>query len=298
MELTSLDLNLVVALRALLTERNVTHAGYRIGLSQPAMSSALARLRRHFSDDLLTRVGNHYELTALGTTLLGTTSAACDMLERVFTSQPDFEPAREEREFTLLTSDYALVTFGGPLTRTIAELAPGIRLRFQQIGSGIVESIEGVLSRVDGLIIPHGLFSGYPTVELYEDNWVCVTDAEDASELSLTSLTQRPWVIYQRAYDVVIGKQLGVLGVDLQVAVSVDSFTVIPALIVGTDRIAMLQERLARQLQRQYPIRIAQPPFKAMPLKEAMWYHPAHTQDAGHLWLRETVATVAKSLQK
>jgi DNA-binding transcriptional LysR family regulator len=103
--LASLDLNLVVALRALLEERNVTNAGRRIGLSQPAMSAALARLRRHFDDDLLSREGGRYELTALGLALLDRTANACDLLERVFTSQADFDPTREEHEFTLIATD-------------------------------------------------------------------------------------------------------------------------------------------------------------------------------------------------
>ncbi|CAM5591605.1 HTH-type transcriptional regulator YidZ [Streptomyces alboniger] len=118
MNLASLDLNLVVALRALLEERNVTNAGRRIGLSQPAMSAALARLRRHFGDDLLSRVGGHYELTALGLALLARTATACDLLERVFTSQAVFDPAREEHEFTLIASDYAVAVFGAELART------------------------------------------------------------------------------------------------------------------------------------------------------------------------------------
>ena len=84
MSLSGLDLNLVLSLRALLEERNVTRAGQRVGLSQPAMSAALARLRRHFDDDLLSRVGKQYELTALGRALLNRTSTACDLLERVF----------------------------------------------------------------------------------------------------------------------------------------------------------------------------------------------------------------------
>src|SRR5579863_7300856 len=105
--LAGLDTNLVVALRALLTERNVTRAGQRIGLSQPAMSAALARLRRHFGDELLVRSGAGYELTPLGTVLLDRAVAACEMLERLFASQASFEPDNEEREFVILTSDYA-----------------------------------------------------------------------------------------------------------------------------------------------------------------------------------------------
>ena len=108
MNLAGLDMNLVVALRALLAERNVTRAGERIGLSQPAMSAALGRLRRHFGDELLARKGSGYQLTALGVVLLDRTEVACEMLEQVFGSQLRFDPAREEREFVILTSDYAV----------------------------------------------------------------------------------------------------------------------------------------------------------------------------------------------
>lgn len=92
--LARLDLNLVVALRALLEERKVTRAGQRVGLSRPAMSAALARLRKHFDDDLLARVGGHYELTALGRVLLDRTATAYDVLERLFASR--FRSARRE----------------------------------------------------------------------------------------------------------------------------------------------------------------------------------------------------------
>ncbi|CAM5602415.1 HTH-type transcriptional regulator YidZ [Streptomyces fumanus] len=124
MNLARLDLNLVVALRALLEERNVTRAGQRVGLSQPAMSAALARLRRHFDDDLLARVGGRYELTALGQVLLDRTSTAYDLLERLFASQADFDPARESREFKLLASDYAVAVFGAELARGRARWRP------------------------------------------------------------------------------------------------------------------------------------------------------------------------------
>jgi DNA-binding transcriptional LysR family regulator len=108
-------MNLVVALRALLAERNVTRAGERIGVSQPAMSAALARLRRHFGDELLARKGSGYELTVLGVVLLDRTEVACGMLELVFGSQARFDPAREHREFVLFSSDYAVTVIGDRL---------------------------------------------------------------------------------------------------------------------------------------------------------------------------------------
>lgn len=169
MNLAGLDMNLVVALRALLSERNVTRAGQRVGLSQPAMSAALARLRRHFGDELLIRGGSGYELTALGTVLLDRAAAACEMLERVFASQASFEAAGEEREFTVLTSDYAVAVYGTLLAREVSALAPGIRLVFRTVPATVTESPEALLSTVDGLLMPHGVISDLPAVDLFRD---------------------------------------------------------------------------------------------------------------------------------
>ena len=154
--LAGLDMNLVVALRALLAERNVTRAGQRVGLSQPAMSAALARLRRHFGDELLVRKGTGYELTALGAVLLDRTAVACEMLERVFGSQPRFDPAREEREFVILASDYAVAGLrrrAGPRDQRAGAAGPA------HLPSGVRRVTEippAQLSTVDGLLMPHG----------------------------------------------------------------------------------------------------------------------------------------------
>ena len=298
--LASLDLNLVVALRALLEERNVTHAGRRIGLSQPAMSAALARLRRHFDDDLLARSGGHYELTALGLALLDRTAAACDLLERVFTSQAEFDPAHEEHEFTLLASDYAVAVFGAELARTVHAEAPGIRLRFQQAPPGITEGTAALLSTADGLLLPHGIIRGFPTVELYRDRWVYLVaddNPEVGEELTLDDLARLPWVTYQRAYDAPAARQIGMLGIEPRVEVSVDSFQLMPLLVAGTRRVALIQGHLADRLDGLVPVRVMEPPYDAVPLQEALWWHPVHTHDAAHIWLRETAARVAEAIR-
>ena len=104
--LASLDLNLLVSLDALLQERSVTRAATRMGLSQPALSASLARLRRHFGDELLTRVGNEYRLTPLAVQLKELSRLALSGVERVFDAQTEFDPASSRREFSLLVSDY------------------------------------------------------------------------------------------------------------------------------------------------------------------------------------------------
>ncbi|MGW6010037.1 LysR family transcriptional regulator [Streptomyces sp. NPDC055210] len=299
MNLARLDLNLVVALRALLEERNVTRAGERIGLSQPAMSAALARLRRHFDDDLLARVGAHYELTALGQVLLDRTSTAYDLLERLFASQAHFDPAKENREFRLMASDYAVAVFGTELARVVHEEAPGIRLRFSQTPPTVVDDTATLLSATDGLLMPHGVVSGFPATDLYEDRWVFVVSADHpgvGDRLTRADLARLPWVTYQRTYDSPAVRQLGMLGIEPRVEVSVDSFQLLPLLVAGTRRIALVQARLARLLAPLAAVRVVPPPYEAVPLREALWWHPVHTHDAAHIWLRETAARVGQQL--
>jgi len=298
--LASLDLKLVVALRALLEERNVTKAGRRIGLSQPATSAALARLRHHFDDDLLSRVSGRYELTALGRALLDRTATACDLLERVFTSQADFDPAREEHEFTLVASDYAVAVFGAELARTVHAEAPGIRLRFKQASTELIEDTTTLLSSVDGLLMPHGIIRGFPAVDLYRDSWVYLVaddNPEVGDELTLDDLARLPWVTYQRTYDAPAARQIGMLGIEPRVEISVDSFGLMPQLVAGTRRVALIQRRLAEQLGGVVPVRVLEPPYVAVPLQEALWWHPMHTHDAAHIWLRETAARVGEAVK-
>ena len=301
MNLAGLDMNLVVALRALLTERNVTRAGERVGIGQPAMSAALARLRRHFGDDLLARKGSGYELTALGKVLLDRTEVACEMLELVFGSQPRFDPAREHREFTLLSSDYAVAVIGERLARRISAEAPHVRITFRQIPATLVEDPAAHLSTVDGLFMPHGIISGLPAVELFRDRWLCAVAAdhpEVGQSITLEQLAALPWAIYQRVYDAPVARQLSLLGIEPRVQVSVDNFQMLPGMVAGTRRVAMIQALLAARLGLGpgSGIRLLECPFDAVPVQEALWWHPVHTHDAGHLWLRDSVAAIGAGI--
>jgi DNA-binding transcriptional LysR family regulator len=296
--LAGLDMNLIVVLHALLAERNVTRAGQRIGLSQPATSAALARLRRHFGDELLVRKGAGYELTALGAVLLGRTDVACEMLERVFGSQPHFNPEQEEREFVILASDYAVTVFGVELAREISARAPRVRIAFRQPSETYMDDPPGHLSTIDALLMPHGIVAGLPAVELFTDRWVCAV-AEDNPEvgtsITLSQLAALPWAAYQRANAASVTQQLSMLGIEPRIQVLVDSFHLLPSLVAGTRRVAMIHELLAERLGLGLPgsgIRLLDCPFDAFPVQEALWWHPVHTHDAGHAWLRQMASAV------
>ena len=104
---------------------------------------------------------------------------------------------------------------------------------------------------------------------------------------------------YQRTYDAPAARQLGMLGIEPRVEVSVDSFQLLPHLVAGTRRVAMVQERLADRLRtaRTRP-RSWNLPYEAVPLQEALWWHPVHTHDAAHIWLRRKAEEVGATLME
>src|SRR4051812_21333840 len=172
--LASLDLNLLVSLDALLQERSVTRAAARMGLSQPALSASLARLRRHFGDELLSRVGNEYRLTPMAVQLRDLARLALSGVERVFDAQTEFDPAKSNREFHLLVSDYVVAILGDTIAQLLAEEAPYTRLRLSANSPSAVDRAEQVLLSTDLLVLPHGFVTDLSHQDLYRDEWVCI----------------------------------------------------------------------------------------------------------------------------
>lgn len=289
--LRNLDLNLLLSLDALLRERNVTRAAESLGLSQPAVSAALARLRRHFNDELLQRTGNRYVLTALAEQLADRTGVALTGVQRVFDATPDFDPGTARREFTLMVSDYAAAVLGDELATTVAHEAPGVRLRLLQQSIYAVDHARETLRAVDGLVLPHGFLTDIPSVDLYEDRWVCVVSEDNTSvgdSLTLQDLATLPWVFtyHQPTAFTPAAQQMRVLGIEADVHIVVESFLAVPFLVAGTTRVALLQERLARRLAPAAKVRVLECPWEVVPLKEALWWHPSLRGDPAHTWLR------------
>jgi DNA-binding transcriptional LysR family regulator len=302
MQLASLDLNLLVALDALLCEASVTRAAARLRLSQPALSASLAKLRRHFDDELLRRVGNSYELTPLAIQLKQRTGFALDAVDRVFASQPVFDPAQDGgREFRVLGSDYAMAVVGQAVSRLFRERAPGLRLRLAPHSTEMIENAAEVLRTVDGILLPHGFLMDVPCTDLYEDAYVCLVAADNphvGDRLTMSDLAELPWVLTYHgptAYTPA-GRQLQMLGVEPHVQVVVESFLALPYLIAGTDRIALVQARLAPRLVAMGDVRALPCPFDAVPLRQALWWHPINERDPAHRWLRDLLVEACSGL--
>ncbi|MBU3064788.1 LysR family transcriptional regulator [Nocardia sp. NEAU-G5] len=300
-ELRGLDNNHLYALHALLVERTVTGAAARLERTQPTLSAALARLRRLFGDELLTRVGNHYRLTPFAEQLLPLVSVAVAAVERVFAARSQFDPAGSDRVFTVVSSDYGISVAGARLVALLSERAPGTAVRFRPVTPETLNRPPEFARTVDGVFMPRGYLDLPRTRDLYRDRWVCITSADNpaiGSELTMADLSRLPWV---STFDDPLGRgsawrQMELLGVVPRVCATADSFLAMPYLVRNTGGIAMMQHRVAKSVAAALGIRTLELPFDAVPLVEAFWWHPIHDTDAGHAWFRAVLGEVAAQL--
>ncbi|SDT09384.1 LysR family transcriptional regulator [Actinoplanes derwentensis] len=294
------DLNMLTALDALLTECSVTRAAERLQISQPAMSSALARLRRHFGDDLLIRAGQSYQLTPLAARLAAAAADVVAAADQVLSAQPDFDPVQSRRTFTVIMSDYAVTVLGAAVAALIDQRAPHVRLHVQPTTRQNVDQAADELREVDLLVLPHGIVTGLPHHNLYQDEWACLVDAAADAELTVEDLAVRSWVLtYHDGTAITTGaRELRTHGIDLDARLVVESYTVLPALIAGTDRVALIQRQLGAAMAESGRVRMVECPFPTAPVVEAMWWHPGHENDPAHRWLRRCFADAAIEVQQ
>ena len=159
MALGGIDLNLLIVLQALLEEGNVTRAGVRLGMPQPAVSNALARLRRHYRDELLLRTGNGYDLTPLARSLLPSVQESTRLIGRTFSPGQSGQAPVNGRTFTICLSDYSMTVLGEPLLRRVHDLAPDARIQLRLATRELADADRGLLG-YDLLIGPPRPSSG------------------------------------------------------------------------------------------------------------------------------------------
>lgn len=299
MNLHRLDLNLLVALDALLTEQNVTRAANRMFVSQPAMSGALTRLRDNFQDDLVVRAGRSMVLTSFGASLAPRVSRLLNEMNEVVLSRPGFHPATTDRTFTIVASEYLLSVFMPHVTMRLMAQAPGalvnLQLRAidheQRMGAGLIDAAL----TVGGLTLEN-----HPTAPLFTDEYVCVAwagNTEIGDELTLDAFLAATHAVRAMAKDhshTLEESWLKLQGQERKVAVRVPSFEALPRVILGTQLIAPMQRKLAEEAARCYPIRILAHPARP-PVLEALLQWPAFREhDDANRWLRELIMQVAQ----
>ncbi|MBL0420185.1 LysR family transcriptional regulator [Ramlibacter sp. AW1] len=301
MRFNKLDLNLLVALDALLDEASISRAAERLHMSQSAMSNALARLRDYFEDELLVQVGRRMEPTPRAEVLR---DAVRDVLLRVdhsIVAQPQFVPAREQREFRFFISDYTLSVLMPHVLARAAIEAPHVRFALLPQ----VENPSRALERgeVDLLVLPGDYCSGeHPTQALFDERFCCVVWS--GSRLAQGQLTleryldaghvvMQPANVGQPAFEESFTRRHGVAR---RVDVRSYSFAVTPALVVGTDRIATVHTRLARLAARTLPLVVHPPPFDMPAMTQTLQWHKYRTNDPGIQWMRGLMQAAVREM--
>lgn len=300
MNLRQFDLNLLVALDALLKERNVTRAAERLFMSQPAMSGMLARLRLAFDDELLVRVGRNLEMTEFAAGIADRVHQCVLEMEDLLDSKPSFSPAAETKSFCIAASDYAVVLLFGPLMQRLGEAAPNVALHFVRLD---VEAGERIAAgEIDFGILPAELEVPLPSIPLFEDGWICAVWAGNASvgdRLTIEDYQQRPHLSFNvsdPSHLSMADRHLSSLGQTRRIAASTGSFTAAPFLLRGTPLLTTMPRRLGERMREAADLRLLELPFEVPPLREKLAWNPRFTSSPVHGWMREQIAEAAKTL--
>lgn len=306
MRFNKLDLNLLVALDALLLERSITSAAQRVHLTPSAMSSALARCRDHFGDALLVPVGRRMEPTARALAL-ALQAGVRELLIRaqvLLQTEPMFDPAQARRRFSLLLSDYNNALLAPELVRIAEREAPEVTFEFLPQQPGQPPQLMLERSEADLLLIADSLCSGgHPKEVILDDHFVCIACTTHPTIQGTLSLAQ-----FQAAGHVIMSpgptlqsvesSALQKLGIERRAEVQTFNFLSIPAMVRGTQRIATVHHRVAQTAMQREALSLQQlkPPLTIPPVRIAMQWHAHRNADPGLTWLQDMVRRAAKSL--
>jgi LysR family transcriptional regulator, nod-box dependent transcriptional activator len=299
MDLHGFDLNLLVALDALLRERSVTNAGRRVHLSQSAMSGALARLRHAFNDELLVSGRGGMTLTPLGESLLEPVASILRQTQETLSARVRFDPATSQRAFTIAASDYATTVLLDDALRDLSAQAPHVTVVIAPLRDRMEEAED---PDIDLYILPQAIIpQARPHELLFYDTFTCLVwreHPEVGDRLTLDQFTSLGHVVVSFSEDHKASDDRLVPWVALErrAEVVVPNFHALPGLVIGTKRIATIQLRLAKKLTTSYPVRIVGAPVPMPRLDEAMMWHPRFEQDPAHVWLRALLKRTASEM--
>lgn len=292
MRFKGLDLNLLVAFSVLMETRSVSRAAEKLNLSQPAMSAALGRLRDYFGDDLLVLQGKRMLPTAYAETLVPMVQDTLRQVDALITTSTTFEPATSQRTFRLIASDYITAAVIAPLSRRLSSEAPGIRIEAVLPSDGSADLIaQGAF---DLLITPEDFINQHQPAELlFEERHIVV--GWNRNPLLSGALSEAAFMAAGH-----VGIQMGnqrtsafgdrmieQSGRFRRMEVMASSFTVVPWLVIETNRLAVMHERLARRMATMFPLAIAPIPFEFPMMREMLQFNRTRSTDEGLRWLRD-----------
>lgn len=289
MNVRDVDLNLLRVFDAVLREGGVTPAAALLGLTQPAVSNALARLRKVFGDALFVRTPSGMEATPFARELAEPVRQALALLESALAHGPGFDPASATRTFRFYMSDVGQVEFLPPLVERVQREAPGARLEAVALD---VDDIGAALG-AGGLDLAIGFLPGLgPPVRrraLFRDPYVCLMRAGHP----IGTLTKKRFLeashalVTYRGGHRVIEEALERAGLGRRIALRVPHFTVVPMVLERTDLILTLPARVARVFESRGAFKSLPLPLAIPPAEVAVHWHERFEGDPGNRWLRQ-----------
>ncbi|MDK1389267.1 LysR family transcriptional regulator [Sinorhizobium sp. 7-81] len=301
MRFKGLDLNLLVALDALMSKRSVTAAAQSINLSQSAMSSAIARLRTYFGDELFTMQGRKLVPTPRAEVLAPAVRDALLHIQYSIISSDMFNPALSERRFRISLSDFMTLVFLEKVVERVAREAPGVGFELRSVDDDPDELLR--CGDVDFLILPESFLSNaHPKAKLLDERFVCVgclTNKQLPRQLSLERYMSMGHigVKFGRTLKPSIEEWLLLeYGMKRRIEVVAPGFSLIPPLLSGTDRIATIPLRLANHFAKTTPLRIVELPLQLPTFTEAVQWPALHDRDQASIWMREILLREASRM--
>ncbi len=302
MNLAAVDLNLLVAFEALLAERNVTRAGQRIGLGQPAMSAALARLRAVFRDELLVRVpGTAMRVTPKALALQQPVGEILARIRQVLDAEASFDPAQARAVFRIATNDHPATMVLPRLMEILGREAPHLDLRLSALDKR--DAFERLDRNEADLLI--GSFRAIPKrikrQRLYSDQYVLIARRGHAllDDLTVEAYAATPQVLMTLAADDrgVVDEALGRLGLRRRVAVTVADFHLIPRIVERSDMIGHLPGRIAADLTAGCAIEARRPPVTLPPWNVDLFWGGVSDADPLGRWLRGRLLAIGQEIE-
>nr|CUV24763.1 HTH-type transcriptional activator NagR [Ralstonia solanacearum]CUV36708.1 HTH-type transcriptional activator NagR [Ralstonia solanacearum]CUV42148.1 HTH-type transcriptional activator NagR [Ralstonia solanacearum]CUV60410.1 HTH-type transcriptional activator NagR [Ralstonia solanacearum] len=300
LNLRDVDLNLLVVFQEILREKRIATVAQRLGLSQPAVSNALARLRQTFDDELFVRTPRGMMPTARAEQLAEPVAMALDMLQRAFGQRTHFEAATSTRTFTIAMSDVGEVYFMPVLAQLCTEQAPGVRI--DTLRAGAFDMKVGMESGAIDLAI--GAFddlSGESVFQrrLFQQDYVTMfrrghplEPAAQAGRLTLERFRAASHLVVASSaspYNA-IGPLLDKAGISQSARFSVPHFVAVPYIVSTTDLVVTVPRKLAERAAPPFGLQFVPPPLKLPALQTNVFWHRRFHQDAGNQWLRNLVA--------
>jgi len=293
--LRRIDLNLLVTLHALLLEKHISRAALRLHKSQPAVSHALAHLRRIFDDPLLVRRAGKFECTPRAVALLPTLTDALGQLGALL-DPPRFDPAHAQRLLRLAMSDYGARVLLPDLVRKLRTLAPGVNLVITQASreAMLADVLDGETDMALG-VFPDRTPDALRAQTLFVERFICLADASTLPEqgaLDLDSWLARPHVLVamRPGIDNEIDRALHRQGLQRRIAVTLPHWGVANALIANTDLILTVAQRNLDAIGHDPRLKVFMPPLAIAPFDFTLIWHPRRDADAAHRWLRQLIS--------